>query len=39
MSEGRVAVVTGSSRGVGFEVVRSLAAHFDGVVYLTGVIQ
>lgn len=34
---GKVAVVTGSNRGIGFGCVRSLCKHFkqDGVVYLT----
>ena len=32
----RVAVVTGSNKGIGYEIVRGLCKQFDGVVYLTG---
>ena len=32
----RVAVVTGSNKGIGFAIVRALARQFNGVVYLTG---
>ncbi|CAF0920108.1 unnamed protein product [Brachionus calyciflorus] len=35
MSSSRVAVVTGSNKGIGFSIVKSLAKNFDGVVYLT----
>ncbi|KAG7311500.1 hypothetical protein JYU34_002543 [Plutella xylostella] len=31
----KVAVVTGSNRGIGFEIVKGLCRKFDGVVYLT----
>lgn len=31
----RVAVVSGSNKGIGLEVVRSLCRHFDGDVFLT----
>lgn len=31
----RVAVVTGSNKGIGFAIVKGLAPKFDGVVYLT----
>ena len=31
----RVAVVTGSNKGIGFEIVRRLCKEFDGDVYLT----
>ena len=32
---GRVAVVSGAGKGIGFEIVRSLCKKFNGVVYLT----
>eukprot|EP00058_Branchiostoma_floridae_P009646 XP_002595134.1 hypothetical protein BRAFLDRAFT_118600 [Branchiostoma floridae] len=32
----RVAVVTGSNKGIGLEIVRGLCKQFDGIVYLTG---
>nr|CAB3228058.1 carbonyl reductase [NADPH] 1-like [Phallusia mammillata] len=35
MSLTRVAVVTGANRGIGLAIVKSLAAKFDGTVYLT----
>ncbi|CAH1238303.1 CBR1 [Branchiostoma lanceolatum] len=31
----RVAVVTGSNKGIGLEIVRGLCKQFDGIVYLT----
>ncbi|XP_035688238.1 LOW QUALITY PROTEIN: carbonyl reductase [NADPH] 1-like [Branchiostoma floridae] len=31
----RVAVVTGSNKGIGFEIVRGLCKQLDGIVYLT----
>jgi len=31
----RVAVVTGSNKGIGYGIVRSLCKKFDGIVYLT----
>ncbi|VVD05682.1 carbonyl reductase [NADPH] 3-like [Leptidea sinapis] len=31
----KVAVVTGSNKGIGFAIVRGLCKHFKGVVYLT----
>jgi len=31
----KVAIVTGSNKGIGFEIVRSLCPKFDGDVYLT----
>ena len=31
----RVAIVTGSNKGIGFELVKALAKDFDGNVYLT----
>ncbi len=31
----KLAVVTGSNRGIGFEIVRGLAKEFDGDVLLT----
>ena len=31
----RVAVVTGSNKGIGFEIVKRLCKEFDGDVYLT----
>jgi len=35
----RVAIVTGSNKGIGFEIVKGLCQNFDGVVYLTGKIK
>lgn len=35
MSGTRVAVVTGSNKGVGFAIVKNLCSNFDGDVYLT----
>lgn len=32
---GRVAVVTGGNKGIGYAIVRSLCQQFDGTVYLT----
>ncbi|GFY61628.1 hypothetical protein TNIN_131011, partial [Trichonephila inaurata madagascariensis] len=32
---GRVAVVTGSNKGIGFAIVRALCPKFDGDVILT----
>ena len=32
----RVAVVTGSNKGIGYAIVKRLCKEFDGVVYLTG---
>ncbi|CAM1295025.1 Uncharacterised protein g1162 [Pycnogonum litorale] len=31
----RIAVVTGSNKGIGFAIVKSLCEKFNGVVYLT----
>jgi hypothetical protein len=31
----RVAIVTGSNKGIGFEIVKALAKDFNGNVYLT----
>ena len=36
MSVKRVAVVTGSNKGIGFSIVKGLCKSFDGIVYLTG---
>lgn len=33
--ESKVAIVTGSNRGIGFQIVKGLCQKFDGVVYLT----
>ncbi|XP_013188810.1 carbonyl reductase [NADPH] 3 [Amyelois transitella] len=33
--ETKVAIVTGSNRGIGFEIVKGLCQKFDGAVYLT----
>lgn len=33
--ETKVAIVTGSNRGLGFEIVKGLCSKFDGAVYLT----
>ncbi|KAG5885578.1 hypothetical protein JTB14_003776 [Gonioctena quinquepunctata] len=35
MSSGKVAVVTGSNKGIGYGIVKGLCEKFDGVVYLT----
>jgi len=35
MSATKVAVVTGSNKGIGYGIVKELCAKFDGVVYLT----
>ena len=35
MSSSRVAVVTGSNKGIGFAIVRDLCKQFTGDVYLT----
>ncbi|XP_063835067.1 carbonyl reductase [NADPH] 1-like [Ostrinia nubilalis] len=32
---GKVAIVTGSNKGIGFAIVRGLCKKFDGIVYLT----
>jgi NAD(P)-dependent dehydrogenase (short-subunit alcohol dehydrogenase family) len=36
MSEQRVAIVTGSNKGIGYSIVKRLCKEFDGIVYLTG---
>lgn len=33
--ETKVSIVTGSNRGIGYEIVKGLCRNFDGVVYLT----
>ncbi len=38
MSE-KIAVVTGSNKGIGYAIVKGLAKKFDGLVYLTGILQ
>ena len=38
MSE-KVAIVTGSNKGIGYEIVRGLCKNLNGVVYLTGSIK
>jgi carbonyl reductase 1 len=35
MSQGRIAVVTGSNKGIGFAIVRGLCKQFNGDVFLT----
>ncbi|KAL0848764.1 hypothetical protein ABMA28_013195 [Loxostege sticticalis] len=35
MSKEKVAVVTGSNKGIGFAIVEGLCKRFDGVIYLT----
>ena len=35
MTSSKVAVVTGSNKGIGFAIVKKLCQQFDGVVYLT----
>jgi NAD(P)-dependent dehydrogenase (short-subunit alcohol dehydrogenase family) len=32
----RVAIVTGSNKGIGYSIVKQLCKDFDGIVYLTG---
>ena len=39
MSVKRIAVVTGSNKGIGFSIVKGLCKSFDGIVYLTGKIN
>ena len=39
MSVKKVAVVTGSNKGIGFSIVKGLCKSFDGIVYLTGKIK
>ncbi len=36
MSQVKVAVVTGSNKGIGFYIAKRLCEEFDGHVYLTG---
>ena len=36
MNNVRVAVVTGSNKGIGFEIIKRLCKEFNGDVYLTG---
>ena len=31
----RIAIVTGSNKGIGLEIVKGLCKDFDGIVYLT----
>ncbi len=33
----KVAVVTGSNKGIGLEIVKGLAKKFEGIIYLTGI--
>ena len=35
ISQKRIAIVTGSNKGIGFEIVQGLCKNFDGIVYLT----
>ena len=35
MTSSKVAVVTGSNKGIGFAIVKHLCQKIDGVVYLT----
>lgn len=32
----KVAVVTGSNKGIGYAIVKNLSNKFDGIIYLTG---
>lgn len=34
----KVAIVTGSAKGIGFEIVKKLCQEFNGDVFLTGLI-
>ena len=36
MSSEKIALVTGSNRGIGYTLVQHLAKKFNGIVYLTG---
>ena len=36
MSNERIAVVTGSNKGIGYAIVKELRKKFDGLIYLTG---
>ena len=33
----KVALVTGSNKGIGFAIVRALCKQFHGIVYLAGI--
>lgn len=33
----KVAIVTGSNKGIGFSIVKRLCSEFDGDVFLTGI--
>lgn len=35
MAASKVAIVTGSNKGIGFAIVKQLCQQFDGIVYLT----
>jgi carbonyl reductase 1 len=35
----RVAIVTGANKGIGYAIVKDLAKHFDGTIYLTGTVN
>ena len=34
----KIAVVTGSNKGIGLEVDKNIAKQFNGIVYLTGMV-
>ena len=38
MNQLKVAVVTGSNKGIGFFIVKRLCKEFNGHVYLTGIL-
>ena len=37
MSTQKIAIVTGSNRGIGYTLVQHLARKYPGIVYLTGI--
>ena len=39
LNKTKIAVVTGANKGIGFAIVKNLAPKFDGIVYLTGILN